>query len=93
MARNNNEATFKEGEAASLDIFSPVYGGLPNLEEFEILNSDASTDDTIGVYAQDLLSIGKKVKLLVGGRFDWNFREKEDLVTGETFEEDPVSSF
>jgi iron complex outermembrane recepter protein len=93
LARNNNETTFIEGEAPSLDVFNPVYGNLPNPDEFEVTFSDSSTDDTIGIYAQDLLSIGKKVKILVGGRFDWNFSEFTDLVTGETFEEDPVSSF
>jgi iron complex outermembrane recepter protein len=101
LARNNNETTFLSGEAASLDIFNPVYGNLPNPDELELEFGDRSTDDTIGVYAQDLLSIGEKVKFVVGGRFDWNFSEFTDFTTlesgeigdGETIEEDPVSSF
>jgi iron complex outermembrane recepter protein len=101
LARNNNENNFLRGEAASLDIFNPVYGNSPNPDELEFLFGDRSTDDTIGVYAQDLLSIGEKVKFVVGGRFDRNYSEFTEFTTlesgeigdGETFEEDPVNSF
>jgi len=102
LARNNNEATFLSDETvASLDIFNPVYGNVPNLDDFELAFGSRSTDDTIGVYAQDLLSIGKKVKVIVGGRFDRNFRKSTEFITlesgeigdGETIEEDPVNSF
>ncbi len=101
LARNNNETTFLLGEAASLDIFNPVYGNSPNPDELELEVGDRSTDDTIGVYAQDLLSIGEKVKVIVGGRLDWNFSEFTEFTTlesgeigdGETTEQDPENAF
>lgn len=45
-------------------------------------NAAKDTSSNIGAYAQDLLSIGEKVKLVLGGRFDWNFNEAENAVFG-----------
>jgi iron complex outermembrane recepter protein len=93
LARNESEDILRIGEAPSLDIFNPVYGNLPNPEEFELVDDNVATNDTIGVYAQDLLSLGEKVKILGGGRFDWNFNRSTDFLSGETTEADSVSSF
>jgi iron complex outermembrane recepter protein len=93
LLRGTSKVFVGRGEAASIDLFEPVYGNLPNLNDAESLFNERVTSDAIGFYAQDLLSIGEKVKILMGGRFDWNFSETEDLFTGETFERDSVNSF
>lgn len=60
---------------ATVDLFNPVLPTLPL-----ILSAAPSTDnrgsfDTAGVYAQDLVSLGKHVKALVGIRWD-RFEQK-----------------
>jgi iron complex outermembrane recepter protein len=78
----------------TLDIFQPIYGNVPDdLGVFQLAFASKSTNTTVGVYAQNLISFGKKVKLLVGGRYDWNSLKGEDFITGETFKEDPVGAF
>jgi iron complex outermembrane recepter protein len=84
--------------ATSIDIFDPVYGNLSGVEALDDAPIGFAAKDTssnIGIYAQDLLSIGEKLKFVLGGRFDRSFNEAEDLATGEQFgfEENPVSSF
>jgi iron complex outermembrane recepter protein len=51
-----------------IDIFRPVYGNFFN--DSKVGSASVYTGDTIGVYAQNLLSIGNKLKILLGGRFD-----------------------
>ncbi|WP_298918399.1 TonB-dependent siderophore receptor [uncultured Algimonas sp.] len=53
---------------APIDLFNPVYGaqagaGFP-------LFADRISSEAYGLYAQNLISIGDKVKLLLGGRYD-----------------------
>lgn len=78
----------------SLDIFQPIYGNIPDrLGRFQPGFQARDTNTTVGIYAQNLISFGKKVKLLVGGRYDWNSLNGEDFVTGEIFKEGPVGAF
>jgi iron complex outermembrane receptor protein len=82
--------------SGSFNEFQPIYGNFPdNPGEFQLDFQSRDTSTTVGIYAQNLISFGKKVKLLVGGRYDWNFVKGEDLVLGETepFEADPVGAF
>ncbi len=51
-----------------IDIFEPRYGGVS--KDSTSFSATVVGGDTLGFYAQDLLSIGDKVKVLVGGRFD-----------------------
>jgi iron complex outermembrane recepter protein len=81
------------GAASSLDIFEPVYGDLSGFGPLQPVFDSRDTSTTVGVYAQNLISFGKQVKLLVGGRFDWNSIEGIDLIANETFAEPTVSAF
>ncbi|NJN39170.1 MAG: TonB-dependent receptor, partial [Acaryochloridaceae cyanobacterium CSU_3_4] len=80
--------------APPIDIFAPVYGNLTGLSPTTTPNFDAvDTSTSLGIYAQNLIPFGKKVKLLLGGRYDWSFLSGRDNITGETFRDDPVGAF
>jgi len=55
--------------APSLDIFNPVYG-LPRGPLIPLSPQERDVD-LYGFYLQDLVSIGKQWKILLGGRFDY----------------------
>jgi iron complex outermembrane recepter protein len=81
------------GNVPSIDLFEPEYGN------FEPVEDPASEDNTeisnsFGVFAQNLLSIGEKVKILAGGRFDVEFDGVfKDNLTGESETTDSASGF
>jgi iron complex outermembrane recepter protein len=78
-------AKFTE-ETRSIDLFDPEYFSESEFDDFfaGVAPSfdDIFTLDTIGVYAQNLMSIGKQVRILLGGRFDQIFQNSEDNLTG-----------
>ncbi|PSB06722.1 TonB-dependent siderophore receptor [Pleurocapsa sp. CCALA 161] len=78
-------------EVSSIDVFEPEYGNLPSFENLETTFDSTFETDIIGLYAQDLVSIGDKVKILLGGRFDWTDNSYVDF--GESFELDAVTAF
>ena len=55
---------------APIDIFEPVYGG--DLGDPFPLFAEDNKDRSVGVYVQDLISIGEQWKILAGLRYDWN---------------------
>ncbi|MBW4553701.1 MAG: TonB-dependent siderophore receptor [Aphanocapsa sp. GSE-SYN-MK-11-07L] len=71
---------YASGDAASIDIFNPIYGQPAGAFTFE--SSDVSITDSLGIYLQDQISITKNVKLLLGGRFDVVEQRNEDFLTG-----------
>jgi iron complex outermembrane receptor protein len=73
-------------DVAPIDIFNPIYGQpIPEIPEVSFDN--AFIEDTLGIFAQDLISIGKQFKILLGGRFDWvrsfekGFEDEAQLLT------------
>ncbi|MGL5831917.1 MAG: TonB-dependent siderophore receptor, partial [Waterburya sp.] len=76
-----------------IDLFEPEYGNLPSFEGAEPSLDENFTSSKIGIYGQDLLSIGKQVKILLGGRFDWSFEDFQDkLGDGSTYTEENAFS-
>jgi iron complex outermembrane recepter protein len=80
---------FIERELASIDLFDPEYDRF-SLADFEPTDEEIvepGSSDSIGIYAQDLVAIGDRVKIVLGGRFDWlknsgfNFSETEEELT------------
>ncbi|WP_138503581.1 TonB-dependent siderophore receptor [Nostoc sp. PA-18-2419] len=64
-----------------IDFFNPNYD-LPSIR-FENKTTDTQIpQNSIGVYAQDLISIGDKLKILLGGRFDFVDASYENKVNG-----------
>ncbi|MEH3041285.1 MAG: TonB-dependent siderophore receptor [Sphingomonas paucimobilis] len=63
-----------------IDFFDPVYGQRATPD---VLVSDGTWDsDSTAIYAQDELKLGK-VRLLVGGRYDWNVLRNRDFLSDE----------
>ncbi|MEH2462216.1 TonB-dependent siderophore receptor [Nostoc sp.] len=52
----------------AIDIFDPIYQPI-RYDTFR--NSESASNNLVGVYAQDLISIGDQLKFLLGGRFDF----------------------
>jgi iron complex outermembrane recepter protein len=62
-----------------LDIFNPVYGGfeIPDRSQLDTFFSD-QRQNTIGLYVQDQITLHPKLKMLIGGRYDFIFRRNVD---------------
>ena len=73
----------------SIDLFDPEYLSGSEYDaffgDFEPTAGEDTTSHTIGVYAQNLLSIGEQVKILLGGRFDQVFQNIERVPGLTTF--------
>jgi iron complex outermembrane recepter protein len=81
LSRGISKGQFRDAlNTPSIDLFEPEYGNLPS--DFEVRLSEKIIGNTVGIYAQDLLSIGDKVKILIGGRFDWSQENFEDRLAG-----------
>jgi iron complex outermembrane recepter protein len=93
LQRNTSKSRQARGEASPINLFNPDYGeDFPVRRDLEVAFSDSFQTDRIGIYAQDLISIGKQVKILVGGRYDWVFEQFEDRLTGDS-SSDSASAF
>ncbi len=85
---------FVQGEDESvdeaLDIFNPVYGTLDPREVVDIENGRFDDEgDTIGLYLQDVVSIGDAWTVLLGGRFEsYDSRSVTEDVPGATVSDD-----
>jgi iron complex outermembrane recepter protein len=66
----------------SIDLFDPD-SELPSLQFEENYNA-FQENGYVGVYAQDLISIGENLHILLGGRFDWVDQRYEGRLEGET---------
>ncbi|UBF26358.1 TonB-dependent siderophore receptor [Kovacikia minuta CCNUW1] len=59
----------------SIDLFNPVYGASPPPIFDEASQRDRFHRTTIGLYAQDQITLLPNLKLLVGGRYDFIHRK------------------
>lgn len=93
------------GITRSIDLFDPEYLSESEYDaifgDFEPTAGEDYSLHTIGVYAQNLLSIGEQVKVLLGGRFDQIFQNTEGIpgftgpttfITGSEYIEDSAFS-
>ncbi len=69
---------YADADAASIDIFNPVYGQPAGAFTFE--ESNESTTDSLGIYLQDQIAITDNLKMLLGGRFDTVKIKDEDFL-------------
>jgi iron complex outermembrane recepter protein len=83
---------FSDTSVSSIDIFEPEYGNIPDESDLEITGDSDTTSDAIGIYAQDLLSVGERVKVILGGRYDWVFEDFEDRLN-DSFSEEEATAF
>nr|RNJ67895.1 MAG: TonB-dependent siderophore receptor [Leptolyngbya sp. IPPAS B-1204] len=93
------------GITRSIDLFDPEYLSESEYDaifgDFEPTAGEDYSLHTIGVYAQNLLSIGEQVKVLLGGRFNQIFQNTEGIpgftgpttfITGSEYIEDSAFS-
>ena len=73
---------------APIDLFEPVYGAQPQPGGF-VLFADQNNSEAVGVYAQDLISIGERWKVLAGLRYDRVENATMNLTNGRVTERDP----
>ncbi|MCY4256347.1 MAG: TonB-dependent siderophore receptor [Gammaproteobacteria bacterium] len=73
---------------APIDLFEPVYGAQPQPGGF-VLFADQNNSEAIGVYAQDLIAIGERWKLLAGLRYDRVENSTTNLLNGQVTEREP----
>ncbi len=72
----------------SIDIFNPIYS-FPIPTNFDDSFGNKTTTDNVGIYLQDQVTLLPKLKLLIGGRFDFvnsNVEEFPDLINGSDSE-------
>ena len=74
-----------------IDLFNPVYGAQPG-DGFPLF-ADEVTSQAYGFYVQDLVSIGDKIKLLFGGRYDSVDSRSFDLLGGAVSRESSDDAF
>lgn len=71
-----------DADAPPIDLFEPVYG-LPALG-FEKTYDAFQARNFVGVYGQNLISIGEQLKILLGGRFDLVEQKYDGKLIGES---------
>lgn len=76
---------------ASIDLYEPVYGAQPGAG-FRLFADQIETD-AVGLYVQDLMSIGSRFKVLVGARYDEVEGRNTNLMTGALVREGADDAF
>jgi len=77
FSRDESDLEFEFGDAASIDIFKPIYNqnvnatGIPSFTSF-------TTRDTLGIYLQDQITISDNFLVLLGGRLDFYVERSKD---------------
>ncbi|MEH2184436.1 TonB-dependent siderophore receptor [Nostoc sp.] len=79
---NYTRTTFSPTPAfPPIDLFNPNYDR-PSIQPGTKTEDGEGPQNLIGVYTQDLISIGEKLKILLGGRFDFVQAFDENRLTG-----------
>ncbi|NJR52470.1 MAG: TonB-dependent siderophore receptor [Leptolyngbyaceae cyanobacterium CSU_1_3] len=83
VTRNELDLASFNREAASIDLFNPVYG--QPLGTLIDEGDSFSRADALGIYVQDQITLAKNLKLLLGGRFDtFSQIDRDQLSNTET---------
>jgi iron complex outermembrane receptor protein len=77
---DNFNPPFPEFEAASIDIFNPVYGQ-PRGARVPSTFAVRQQTNFLGIYLQDQVALRDNLKVLLGGRFDLIDRKYEDFIS------------
>lgn len=91
FARDVHDFDLQRGDTSPIDLRAPIYGAEPTgMSPYSI---GTFTNRSMAVYAQDLISLGSRWKVLAGARYTGQFSEADmafDLFTG-TFDHDRLS--
>jgi iron complex outermembrane receptor protein len=91
LARYQFRYDYFRTPASSIDILNPQYGTLPVFTSPPTGNE--SGGDNLGIYLQDLVQILPNVKILAGGRFDYNDLINKSLQPNQLINEQTESHF
>ncbi|MGD1936995.1 MAG: TonB-dependent siderophore receptor [Cyanophyceae cyanobacterium] len=73
----------------AIDVVNPQYGiPIPGVEDFTGFFTSDNSQETLGLYIQDQITLLPNLKLLVGERYDFNRNENDSVFTnadGESF--------
>jgi iron complex outermembrane recepter protein len=74
---------FQNGTIAPINIYQPVYGAVPVVDNRQSRNRGADVRSRqIGIYFQDQMKIAQKWVLVLGGRQDWSRNRTRVRATG-----------
>lgn len=83
VAREETEDRLDFRQLRDIDIFNPVYRP-ESVSSFAIPFGNTNTKkNSLGIYAQDQISLSKNIILLLGGRLDFVNQDYEDLLSAE----------
>lgn len=91
LARYRFSFDFAEASVDPIDIFNPSYNAI--VGEFIPRSARKYGSDNIGIYFQDLIEILPNLKILAGGRFDFNDSSRSNLRTNTTDNQQSNSYF
>ena len=81
LYRQDTNLTNTGLEIASIDVFDPVYGAVPNDETIFDLDIENQTQ-SLGLYIQDQINFTDNFIVLLGGRFDIASQDFEEAIEG-----------
>jgi iron complex outermembrane receptor protein len=84
---------FAPDRELAIDIFDPQYGGIPTPVEGGEPFGRKIVSENVGLFTQDSVALLPNLKLLVGGRLDFNDYSSKDRVTDEIVNEQNKTRF
>jgi iron complex outermembrane recepter protein len=91
LFKQDNDENFESRPIASIDLFNPVYGAIPDPPDF--VSRTLEVSESLGFYAQDQITILDNLKFLIGGRFDLTRQKITDLLDPTASSEQSNSAF
>ncbi|NMF64892.1 TonB-dependent siderophore receptor [Brasilonema octagenarum UFV-E1] len=93
LARNVFNYIFAPDLELPIDIYNPQYGGTPIPVEDGSPFGRKIVSENVGLFAQNLIELRPNLKLLLGGRLDFNDYSTKDRVSGDTLSEQSNTRF
>ncbi len=93
LARNLFNYIFAPDLELPIDILNPQYGGTPTPVEGGSPFGRKIVSENVGLFAQNLIELRPNIKLLLGGRLDFNDYSNEDRVSGDIVNEQSNTRF
>jgi iron complex outermembrane receptor protein len=89
LRRTDQDLELFNADVPSIDLFDPVYG-IPPLS-YTLSQRTFDQQNIVGVYLQNLISIGDSVKILLGGRYDWVEQLTDNKITDESLSQEDTA--
>ncbi|MCX7594685.1 MAG: TonB-dependent siderophore receptor [Fischerella sp.] len=93
LARNLFNYIFAPDLELPIDIYDPQYGGTPTPVEGGSPFGRKIVSENVGIFVQDFIELLPNLKLLLGGRLDFNDYSIKDRVSGEILNDQSKTRF